>query len=162
MNWTKTKTFKRHYELREGDRVVASLKFEGLCGSLATAQAGKESWTLKRSGFLRPRVTVRQAGSEAELAVFEPRWTGSGTLRFADGRTFQWEHLRFWSSQWGWTRGNEQILVRINANLTGSRAKIEMEAGVKPTAETLLLVIVGWYLQQLMNQDAASAVVITG
>jgi len=46
--------------------------------------------------------------------------------------------------------------------MMGSRAKIEMEAGVKLTAETLLLVIVGWYLQQLMNQDAASSVVITG
>jgi len=54
--------------LRAGDDLVATLRFQR--GSLADAEAEGHHWTFKRQGFWQPRVTVRLAGSDADVAVF--------------------------------------------------------------------------------------------
>ena len=82
LHWTQPSTFNREYELRAGDEVVATLGWQKTGGSLALARSTEGNWTFKRSGFLSPRVTVRLAGSETEVAVFKPSWRGEGTLAF--------------------------------------------------------------------------------
>ena len=82
--WIQPAARKREHELRAGDVVVATLRFQRR--TLADAESGGERWTFKRQGFWNPRVTVRVAGSEADIATFQPRWTGGGTLELADGR----------------------------------------------------------------------------
>ena len=66
--WIQPAAFQREHELRAGDDVVATLKFQR--GSLADAEAPDGYWTFKRQGFWQPRVTVRAAGSDADLATF--------------------------------------------------------------------------------------------
>ncbi len=89
--WIQPKGLGRHFELWAGDDVLATLQFETLCGSLATATSAEGSWTFKRVGFFNPRVTVRKAGEEVNLAVYTPKWTGrEGILEFPDGRVFHW------------------------------------------------------------------------
>src|SRR5271169_4895055 len=94
--WRQPEVFRRFHELMADGRTVASLRFEKSCGTLATAEYGEARWTFKRTGFWSPRVSVRQAGSEADLAIFTPRWTGGGGLAFAAGRKFQLRSLSFW------------------------------------------------------------------
>ena len=88
LSWHQPKGLRRHFELRIGDEVLATLRWETNFGSLATAETAEGRWTFKRVGFWRPKVTVRAAGSDADLAVFEPRWTGSGTLTLASGHSY--------------------------------------------------------------------------
>jgi len=65
--WIQPAARRREHELRAGDDVVATLRFQQ--GSLADAEADGHHWTLKRQGFWQPRVTVRVPGSDADVAV---------------------------------------------------------------------------------------------
>ena len=89
LRWTQPTLLKREYELHAGDEVVATLRWQKTFGSLALAEAADGTWTFKRSGFLRPKITVRVPGSETEVAVFKPAWGGEGTLRLSAGRCYQ-------------------------------------------------------------------------
>ena len=59
LEWSQTSVMSQSYELRGDDQVVATLEWEKLIGSLATARTADGAWTFKRSGFLTPMVTVR-------------------------------------------------------------------------------------------------------
>jgi hypothetical protein len=56
------------FELLAGDVGIESLSWRGRSGSLASAQTAGGAWTLKRVGFLNPRVSVREDGSPTDLA----------------------------------------------------------------------------------------------
>jgi hypothetical protein len=76
---------KREFELRAGEATIASLEFRSTFGSLASAESGDGSWTFKRVGFWRSHVTVRESGSETDLAVFRNNtWSAGGTLELAE------------------------------------------------------------------------------
>src|SRR6185295_14037183 len=117
------------------------------------------SWTFKRSGFLRPRVSVRTPGQESEVAVFLPDWHGDGALDFVGGRRFSFVHTNFWHSQWAWKSAAGETLVQLKPRLTllHSAADVVLGAAAGPLAETPLLVLLAWYLMQLMASDAAVA-----
>ena len=59
---------RRSHEVTCNGEVVAALRFEKGWGSLATGECGQTQWTFKRTGFLSPRITVRQVGSETDIA----------------------------------------------------------------------------------------------
>ena len=82
LHWNQPKTLTRYWELMAGEETVASLKFEKMSGSLATAVSADGEWTFKRSGFLNVRVHLRRVGSEQDIAIFYPRWNGSGRSSF--------------------------------------------------------------------------------
>ncbi len=88
LEWVLPRGSDRRYELRRGSKVIATLTRPKLFGSLAVAELPDGSWTMKRAGFLQPRVTVRRQGSDEDYAVFRPRWTGSGDIEFSDGRRY--------------------------------------------------------------------------
>lgn len=166
LRWTQPALLKREYELRAGDEVVATLRWQKTFGSLALAETANGTWTFKRSGFLRPKVMVRVPGSETEVATFKPGWGGEGTLRFSDGRYYQWQHTNFWRSDWFFSDQGGEPLVHFKAEFEASAAVIlfkhAAEVKFEPTAASVpdlsLLTALGWYLMVLMSEDAAGAV----
>ena len=159
----------RWFELRAGDGIVATLEFETLCGSLARAQSADGSWTFKRVGFFNPRVTVRKAGQEADLAVYTPRWTGrEGTLEFPDGRVFGWVQANFWATKFQITDAAGYSLVSFESGAEKSRlsdifktqARVEIGRRGRALPELPLLVLLGWYLIILQKQDAAAVAAV--
>lgn len=164
--WIQPKGLGRHFELRAEDEIVATLGFETLCGSLARAQSADESWTFKRIGFFNPRVTVRKAGEEANLAVYTPRWTGrEGTLEFSNGRVYRWVQANFWATRYQISdeAGNPLISFRSGAgksklsDLFKTQARVEIDLRGRALPELPLLVLLGWYLIVLQQEDAAAA-----
>ena len=73
LRWVRPKFFKRSYELRSEDTVVATLAFEQqfAWGALGAAEEG--TWTFGRSGFLRSQITVQQAKTAQEVATVSER-----------------------------------------------------------------------------------------
>jgi hypothetical protein len=163
--WVQPKTFERWFELRAGDHVVATLGWETSCGTLARGNTTLGSWTFKRVGFLNPRVTVRQARSEVDIAVFWPRWLGDGTLEFASGSLFRWQSTNFWGTDWMFAANDGTPLLTLKEGSregrlsdlfkTQSLIEIHPEAGAVP--ELSLLILIGWYLMILRQDDAAGA-----
>ena len=154
--WVQPAVRKREHELRAGDDVVATLRFQR--GSLADAQAAGGHWTFKRQGFWHPRVTVRTAGSDTDIAVFQPRWVGGGTLEFPDGRTVRLSSANFWQSEWVWQE-NEKPLIRFKGRhgIVKARGAVELQPDAVASPDLAMLVLLGWYLILLHAEDSAAA-----
>jgi hypothetical protein len=89
---------KKEYELRADNELVGTLRWPKAFGSLCVAETADGSWTFKRQGFFNLRVTARVAGSEQDVLIYRPNWTGvTGTMEHIDGRVF---HLKG-PSMWG-------------------------------------------------------------
>ena len=88
LHWVQLHAIKHEFELRSGDELCGTLYWEKAFGSLASVTSEDGESTFKRVGFLNPRVTVRQPGSDLDIAIFKPGWTGSGSLEFPSGRRF--------------------------------------------------------------------------
>ena len=154
--WVQPAARKREHELRAGDDVVATLRFQR--GSLADAEAAGGHWTFKRQGFWHPRVTVRTAGSDTDIAVFQPRWVGGGTLEFPDGRTVRLSSANFWQSEWVW-QDNEKPLIRFKGRhgIVKARGAVELQPDAVASPDLAMLVLLGWYLILLHAEDSAAA-----
>jgi hypothetical protein len=166
LHWVQPKAMSRRYELRTEDDLLATLCFESAFGSLATVETADGSWTFKRVGFFKPRVTVRESGAEVDLVVYTPRWTGSeGTLEFAGGRTFQWRSTNFWATRYeiGDASGNRLIEYKSGserfklADLFKTQALVTIDPLARGLVELPLLVSLGWYLIILLQEDSAAA-----
>jgi hypothetical protein len=149
----------RRYELRAGNAVVATLCWETAWGSLATGETAEGRWTLKRVGFVRPRVTVRAAGSETQAAMVTLDWAGNGDVQLADGHEFRWARMGFWHSEWAFTgTGGQPLLVfKPRFVMMRSEAEITVEAQALSLPELSLLALLGWYLMVLINEETAAA-----
>lgn len=156
--WIQPAARRREHELRAGDDVVATLRFQR--GSLADAEAEGHHWTFKRQGFWQPRVTVRAPGSDADVAVFRPRWAGGGALDFADGRSVRLSSANFWQSQWVWQEKDQPlILFKGRHGIVKAKGAVEIQPGAESRLDTPLLVLLGWYLILLHADDTAAATV---
>ena len=154
--WSQPKATKRDYELRAGDDVIATLRFQR--GSLADAASGASHWTFKRAGFWQPRVTVRLAGAVEDMAVFRPRWTGGGHLEFPDGRSLQLNSANFWQSRWVWQdKDNELINIKAHHGLLKAGGTVEILPASASDPNLALLVLLGWYLILLYAEDSSAA-----
>lgn len=165
LRWRQPELTKRYYELMPegGESPLATLEWRSAWGTLATAQTGVGTWTFKRTGFLHPLITVRRAGSEEDLAIFEANWQGSGTLTFAGGGRYAWKSANFWHSQWSWLAAdgtellhfaNRQMFVRHEAN-------VEIASAAARLPKRDLLATLGWYLLILSASDSATTAAIT-
>src|ERR1039457_7428043 len=90
-----SRRFCAFYQSTDNGREIATLRFESSCGSLATGECGQARWTFKRTGFLSPKISVREAGSETNIALFTPGWMGSGWVVFSSGRHYHLRHTNF-------------------------------------------------------------------
>ena len=180
--WRQPSMFKYDYELRIGEETVATLRWRSISGSHATAETAEGSWTFKRVGFWHPRITARPAGIERDAAIFEPRWTGSGTLTMAQGIAYRWGPTNGWQTRWAWHNADGTPIVQFHnkhgmategyvelapaatalppvTHLDGTYQPVaasEAEATPATLPEIPLLVTLGWYLLILAALDAAN------
>lgn len=154
--WVRPSQDDRSYALRSGEDEVAVLRWEKSSGSLAHARSSAGSWTLKRIGFLQPRISVREAGASEDLAWFEPGMGGGGAVHLASGHIFRWSS-NVWRAEWAWVNAAGKHGVKIHREFSvGERAgTVVIEPGVLPDRELPILIVLGWYLIILQTDDAA-------
>lgn len=153
--WIQPSARRRAFELRAGGEVVATLNFQRR--TLADAEAEGQHWTFKREGFWHPHVTVRAAGSDQDLAVFNPRWLGGGTVELSQGRTIQLGAANLWQSEWVWQDQLPLIRFKGPHGLIKASGAVEIQPDAAQLDELPLLVLLGWYLILLFSDDAAAA-----
>ena len=164
--WVQPKAMARYFTLHSGEHEYATLDFQSAFGSLAIAVTADHTWSFKRMGFFNPRVTVRRPNEEIDLAVYQPRWTGTeGTLTIAGGRTFQWRATNFWATRFAFLDSAGEAVLWYKegseegrfSDLFKTQALLEIEPPGWQLAELDLLVTLGWYLLILYHEDAAGA-----
>ena len=159
LRWTQPHALQREFELRSGDDAVATLSFRSAFGSLASARSDGGHWTFKRVGFWRSHVSVREAGSETDLAVFRNNtWTGGGTLELADGRVYR-ANTNFWMTSYQFTDTSDQPLVRFTrvGGMFHLSSDVQVEPAGSKLAELSWLVALGLYLIVKLRDDAGGA-----
>jgi hypothetical protein len=161
--WRQPKTGGRVYELRLDDKLFAVLTFRSAFGSYATAEFSGGKYTFKRVGFFTPHVTIRREGEEADLAVYRPNWTGAQGMLDLDGKTFSWRPANFWATRYAWYAGKEVLLHyrqgvedKHFSDLFKTQAQVELTEAAWDLQGLPLLVLLGWYLVVLYEQDSAA------
>lgn len=151
---------RRSYQLQGGDELVATLDWSRARGSLARGEAADGIWTFKRAGFLRPRVTVRIEGSEADLAILSLGRGRESRLDFSDGRRFTWGATRTQRRRMAFANAAGETVLSLlpRARRFEYHADVEIGPGKRGLAELSLLALLGWYRLVLqIEEDAALA-----
>lgn len=158
--WSQPMLSRREFELHSGSDLVATLKWHRQFGSLATGECADGAWTFKRAGFLRPKVIVRPADSEVEIAQYEAGWAGGGQLLFSGGRGYYWRQRSFWHNVWAFENETGEIVTQFRADLHVFKHKVQLtilDVG-KSGPDRTLLSILGLYLMILSDEDTTTAV----
>lgn len=164
--WVQPKAMEKRFELRSADHQYAGLHFPSAFGSLATASTADGTWTYKRVGFFSTRITVRAEGSETDLAIYKPKWTGmQGTLETAAGQTYLWNTANFWGTRFQFTDANGTPLVNFHlgaddwklSNIFKTQARMEIDPGAVGVSDIPLLATIGFYLINLYQEDSSAA-----
>jgi hypothetical protein len=157
LEWVQPRAMRRAFHLIADGENVASLQFES--GSRATGECAGGKWTFQRTGFLAPKITVREAGSDLDLAVFTPMWMGGGTVAFAAAQRYQFRPDNFWRTEWVFETEDGKVLTTISGRphlfKMGGVATVAQSAALLP--ETPVLLLLTWYVRVLMNADAEAA-----
>ncbi len=153
--WSQPRALEMQYELGDRELVVATLRFRGISGSFATAESADGTWTFKRVGFLQTRVTIRESGCEADLAVFHNNtWDHGGTLEMSDGRKYL-ASINFWATQYSFKTEADDEIIRYRKidGVLHMSAKVDILPNARGIAETPWIVLLGWYLVVMMNRE---------
>ncbi len=76
LNWTQPSCLERHFELRSAGTLCGTLHYDSLQvarGALTSPDASTRNWTFTRKGFFGRKVTIREDGSEEDLAIYSSR-----------------------------------------------------------------------------------------
>jgi hypothetical protein len=162
LEWSQPSGFSRRYELKAGDTKLAELAFQKTFGTLAQATTAEAAWTFKRSGFLTPHVTARLAGSEADVAVYEPNWTSTKGRLTVGGEVLELKTGNFWATQWMVLDPRGAEIMRLkNQGVLHHGAVVEVSEAGRARADIALLLPFVWYILLLHMQDSAAVVAAT-
>ena len=157
LQWGQTKLLKSEYELTSQDLVVATLRFRSLWGTFATAQSADGCWTFKRMGFWQTRATIRPCDSEEEIATFRNNtWKEGGTLVLPDGREYL-ANTNFWQTQYAFKdEAGDPLIHYRNHGVFRSSAEVTISPQAAELPELPWMVMLGWYLIVMMQNDSAA------
>jgi hypothetical protein len=161
--WRESRAARRQDELHLGERVAATLRWQGLLSTLAHAESPEGRWTFERPRVLSRDVEVRDAATDDVIAILHVRWTGDATLEFADGGTVDWSPTNFWQTQWAFFDNSEQALISFadTSRLLEARTAVTYHSSALSAEESALLTLFGRYLMMLHRNDSAAVAATT-
>jgi hypothetical protein len=158
LTWVQPHLLKSQYELRAGDVPLATLTRRSIFGSFATGESNEGCWTFKRIGFFQTRVTIRNRGRDSDIAVFKnATWSAVGTLEFPDRRRVL-ATTNFWQTNLEFKTEQNMLLFTFKIRgfiRSGATLIIEVPAAEMP--ELPWMVMLGWYLIIMMQEDDSAA-----
>jgi hypothetical protein len=164
--WIQPDSFNKCFELQSDDGMLGRLEFRSDFGTLAAARCAAGSWSYKRVGFLNPRVTVREEGSTFDIAIYQPKLWGDGTLTFSDGAQYAWKSTNFWNSAWAFYDRGGVAAVSFDPGIEWQRLrdafKTQMSVRIDPDGARRdlvpILLTLGLYLLIMRQNDNAAVV----
>src|SRR5688572_3669647 len=134
--WTKASWLRREFTLSRGSDPLARLVFGGWCSTDATVEMPGGSWTIRRSGLWKPRVSVHRPGSEWTAKA---HWSGNYDLEPPVEGAFRWRGLSMWKMHYGWTAFDGTPLIRYRpAGAFSCRTHVDFLDG-QPLTDTRLV-----------------------
>jgi hypothetical protein len=149
----------RKFELSGPAGTYARLEFQKLGGSLALGTTARASWSFKRQGMLKSHINIRFAGSDRDLATYEPNFTGQkGALKYAGGQYVEFQSTNFFNTEWQWLTPEGDGLLGYRQKQAGKpSAKVYLGDEGLHRVDLDLLLLLGFYVLLLLREDAAKA-----
>ncbi|MFN8588456.1 MAG: hypothetical protein U0704_11735 [Candidatus Eisenbacteria bacterium] len=156
--WNRPSVGRRHWELRSGDDLVATLDQVSLLGSRMAAATAAGARELRHEGWLRGRIRLTDAEG-ATIAVFQPSWFGRGRLELAGGGALEWARADFWGRRWAFRDANglDQVRFVRRPSWFRSTTTVEVSDAGRQRPELADLTLVGFYLLLMMQRQAHAA-----
>jgi hypothetical protein len=159
LRWIQPKALVRNHELRSDANLLATLTWPKPLRSLAEAVTAESRYTLKRGGFLKPFVSIRDVAFDNEIGILRIGLLGHGTLEFANGRRITVLSTRFWSYDWDLLDEGGQLLCKVKklTKVMRNSADVTISEGIRKDRELMVMIIASWYAMVLMSDEAAGA-----
>ncbi len=100
---------------------------------------------------------------DEEIATFRNNtWSGGGTLLLPDGRQYP-ANTNFWQTQYEFkTQTGESLIHYRNRGLLSMSADVTILPGAQELPELPWMVMLGWYLMIMMQNDSSAATAAAG
>jgi hypothetical protein len=159
LQWRQPSASHRVYELVSGDQVFASLRFVKALGTLAEVQANGATFSLKRVGFLHPKVTIRKTPFEQDIGTVEMSWRGTGTVTMSNGQRYVLKRASAWGGKWEVVDDANETLAttKMRRGFLRNEADVAVEEKGAKNGDLVLLLALGMYISILIQQDSAAA-----
>lgn len=145
----------RGFELKQGERIVATLKRPRLWSSEYTATTAGQDWTIHRAGFWGSKGEIRDAASQQQIAVFKSGWGAKGALVFADGQKYLVVTRGCWHPVWTVTT---ELGVPVFQLYTREKSvELHDVAGVTESRLSLLVLFTLYRVRQAEEAAAVAA-----
>lgn len=156
LHWSQPRALQEHYELRAGSTLAGTLQFRNSFGTFAAGETAEGRWTFKRVGFFRQVVSLRAAGSDADLAVFQNQtWSGGGSIELPGGRRFL-ATTNMWQTRFEWSRDDGELYFRFQTGgLIRQTADVDVTPAGAAAPELSPLLLLAWYLAVMMARDSS-------
>jgi hypothetical protein len=142
----------RHFELYSENSLLGELRIEPdwtANGALTIPGLATERWTFKLKGLLKTRMTIRDTGTNDVLAVYLPKFWGTGRVEFVKGSRFHWKSSSFWGIGRGFYNERKELLFvlkRKQLDLFKIQSAVKIEAQYRDLEELPLLLMLACYL----------------
>jgi hypothetical protein len=154
LHWIQPSVLERHFELYSENCLLGELRFEPggrtAYGTLTIASSATKRWTFRvTGGILKPRVTIRETGTNNDLAVYWYKRWGGGWVEFVNGSKFYWKPTSFWGTEKGFYNGNKELLFDLKQKffaLLKMRHAVKLETRCNALDELPLLLVLAGYL----------------
>jgi hypothetical protein len=157
--WRQSKFGVDRFELYQGDRQFADIRWPRLLSDIAVARIVGRKWIFNRKGWLRDRIVAAESVTRKVEATFEFDCSRNGSLKLANGRTFQWYCTKTFGNAYALVeKGHLDYLeIEHGHHWFSQRAWVEVKFRPDDLDLPLLLCLV-MYLLFCINQDTAAAV----
>lgn len=136
---------KKLYHLISNNDIFGSLEEDNEKGTLAFINTSKGSYTIKRSGFFNPYITLRKRKFEVNEAISYLNLRGETSI-IIDGEQFVFKLQSFWKNQWSWTNEKHQVLITIKPIIAGTvKADVDISKEAIHYSQLELLTLIGVY-----------------
>jgi len=160
LEWRQPELWMRAYQLTCNGSELASIRFLKRAGLLAACACDGRRLTFRRIGLYATRVSIRETGSEMDIASFSPDWIGRGRVVFGRERRYRLRPTNFWATQWAFEAEDGNDAVRLSGPhglfKRSGRAQVT-PSGVRLVDTPVLLPLI-WYVRMLMNGAFAAFV----
>ena len=149
MEWIKPDTSKQYYELKDGNTVLASLRWVKATGTDAEGVIGDRRLLFKRKGIFFHHTSIADMATGSELATFKFSMD-RGELIFGDGGKFLWRFEGLQGSKWYFMTNKDSELLCFTVPVARKIA-ISREAAAVEVLRAIdekmliLLAVIGWY-----------------
>lgn len=143
----------RGFELKQGDRMVATLNRARIWSAEFIAATAGQDWVIHRSGFWGNKGEIRDAATQQQVATFKCGWGGKGDVVFADGQKFFVVTRGCWHPVWTVTTEPGEPVFQLHTR----EKSVELHK-VAAVSESRLSLLVLFTLYRVRQAEEAAAV----